>query len=82
MADRRTRFSTHICSLEISLIFIHYLQLLASEVGEDVNVQNLLATSGTWRGRAQQILVLQGKVNYYRRSFSLALWYSELKAKC
>ncbi|KYO47048.1 coiled-coil domain-containing protein 13 isoform A [Alligator mississippiensis] len=37
-------------------------KLLASEVGEDVNVQNLLATSGTWRGRAQQILVLQGKV--------------------
>ncbi|XP_030405777.1 coiled-coil domain-containing protein 13 isoform X3 [Gopherus evgoodei] len=37
-------------------------KLLASEVGEDVNIQNLLTISGTWRGRAQQILVLQGKV--------------------
>ncbi|XP_062424704.1 coiled-coil domain-containing protein 13 isoform X1 [Rhea pennata] len=37
-------------------------KLLANEVGEDVNIQNLLTTSGSWRGRAQQILVLQGKV--------------------
>ncbi|XP_061443333.1 coiled-coil domain-containing protein 13 [Rhineura floridana] len=37
-------------------------KLLANEVGEDVNIQNLLSTPGTWRGRAQQILVLQGKV--------------------
>ncbi|XP_023963185.2 coiled-coil domain-containing protein 13 isoform X6 [Chrysemys picta bellii] len=36
--------------------------LLASEVGEDVNIQNLLTISGSWRGRAQQILVLQGKL--------------------
>ncbi|XP_074802514.1 coiled-coil domain-containing protein 13 isoform X3 [Natator depressus] len=36
--------------------------LLASEVGEDVNIQNLSTISGSWRGRAQQILVLQGKV--------------------
>nr|XP_020671405.1 coiled-coil domain-containing protein 13 [Pogona vitticeps] len=37
-------------------------KLLANEVGEDVIVQNLLATPGSWRGRAQQILVLQSKV--------------------
>uniref|UniRef100_A0A670JMZ5 Coiled-coil domain containing 13 n=1 Tax=Podarcis muralis TaxID=64176 RepID=A0A670JMZ5_PODMU len=37
-------------------------KLLANEVGEDVNIQNLLSTPGTWRGRAQQILILQGKV--------------------
>ncbi|XP_043397604.1 coiled-coil domain-containing protein 13 isoform X4 [Chelonia mydas] len=37
-------------------------KLLASEVGEDVNIQNLSTISGSWRGRAQQILVLQGKV--------------------
>ncbi|XP_053121480.1 coiled-coil domain-containing protein 13 isoform X5 [Hemicordylus capensis] len=37
-------------------------KLFANEVGEDVNIQNLLSTPGTWRGRAQQILVLQGKV--------------------
>uniref|UniRef100_A0A8C0EM16 Coiled-coil domain-containing protein 13 n=1 Tax=Bubo bubo TaxID=30461 RepID=A0A8C0EM16_BUBBB len=37
-------------------------KLLANEVGEDVNIQSLVTNSGSWRGRAQQILVLQSKV--------------------
>ncbi|KAM9232720.1 coiled-coil domain-containing protein 13-like [Leptosomus discolor] len=37
-------------------------KLLANEVGDDVNIQSLLTNSGSWRGRAQQILVLQSKV--------------------
>ncbi|XP_074397097.1 coiled-coil domain-containing protein 13 isoform X1 [Zonotrichia albicollis] len=38
-------------------------KILAKEVGEDVNIQNLLTNSGSWRGRAQQIVLLQGKVH-------------------
>ncbi|KAM9250209.1 LOW QUALITY PROTEIN: coiled-coil domain-containing protein 13-like [Cariama cristata] len=37
-------------------------KLLANEVGDDVNIQSLLINSGSWCGRAQQILVLQSKV--------------------
>ncbi|XP_043834017.1 LOW QUALITY PROTEIN: coiled-coil domain-containing protein 13 [Dromiciops gliroides] len=37
-------------------------KVLASEVGEDINIQQLLTSPGTWRGRAQQILVLQSKI--------------------
>ncbi|XP_078392783.1 coiled-coil domain-containing protein 13 isoform X1 [Cetorhinus maximus] len=37
-------------------------KVLANEVGEDVNVQHLLNNKGTWRGRAQQILILQKKI--------------------
>uniref|UniRef100_A0A8B9ZPU1 Coiled-coil domain-containing protein 13 n=1 Tax=Anas zonorhyncha TaxID=75864 RepID=A0A8B9ZPU1_9AVES len=54
-----TNVTTKPCFL---LILILSSQLLANEVGEDVNIQSLLTNSGSWRGRAQQILVLQSKV--------------------
>ncbi|MBN3294504.1 CCD13 protein, partial [Polypterus senegalus] len=37
-------------------------QVLANEVGEEVSIQQLVGSPGSWRGRAQQILVLQNKV--------------------
>ncbi|XP_061852991.1 coiled-coil domain-containing protein 13 isoform X3 [Colius striatus] len=45
-------------------------KLLANEVGEDVNIQSLLTNSGSWRGRAQQILVLQSKIRELENQLS------------
>lgn len=51
-----------LCSLTQFLSAYHF-QVLTNEVGEDVSIPSLLGTPGSWRGRAQQILVLQGKVS-------------------
>ena len=40
------------------------MQVLGKEVGEGVNVSSLLGTNSGWRGRAQQIIMLQNKVLY------------------
>ncbi|XP_048376229.2 coiled-coil domain-containing protein 13 isoform X2 [Stegostoma tigrinum] len=45
---------------------------LANEVGEDVNIQHLLNNKGTWRGRAQQIQILQKKVQELESQMGLS----------
>ena len=39
-------------------------KVLSNEVGDGVNIQSLLNSTSTWRGRQQQIIALQKKVQY------------------
>ena len=38
------------------------LKVISNEVGDGVNVQSLMNATSGWRGRAQQIMLLQKKV--------------------
>ncbi|KAK6180709.1 hypothetical protein SNE40_008710 [Patella caerulea] len=45
-------------------------KVLNQEVGENVNIQSLLSGNTNWRGRAQQILLLQKKVDELKQQVS------------
>ncbi|CAG5114967.1 unnamed protein product [Candidula unifasciata] len=57
---RATDFRNQCLSLRQELKVAH--KVLCQEIGENINFQTLLNESSNWRGRAQQILALQGKV--------------------
>ena len=43
--------------------------MLGQEVGENVNIQSILNNQSNWKGRAQQIMMLQKKVSADKEMF-------------
>ena len=49
--------------IESNSLIVLTFQLLQKEVGEGTTVQSILANPNSWRGRSEQIAVLQNKLS-------------------
>ncbi|XP_072173638.1 coiled-coil domain-containing protein 13-like [Diadema setosum] len=65
---RLGEYRTQIASLKQEVKV--YGKVLSSEVGDNVNVQSLLNQPSGWKGRAQQVLLLQKKVDRLKAQLS------------